>query len=149
MSYHKLMLENQTIFTKMVFENLADENLTVGQPKVLEYLIHNNGAIQKDIAKACLIEPATLTSLLSRMEKNELIERKSKSGDKRYLCVYLTDKGKKSGKRVIKELEALEATALQGFSQNEKEQFIDFLIKVNSNLNTKKEENTIEEKRNI
>lgn len=138
MSYHKLMLENQTIFTKMVFEKLTEENLTVGQPKVLEYLINNDGAVQKDIAKACLIEPATLTSLLSRMEKSGLIERKNKNGDKRYLCVCLTKAGRKSGERVIKELNALESTALQNFSQNEKEQFIAFLTRVNSNLNEKR-----------
>lgn len=139
MSYHKLMMENQTIFTKMVFESLASEELTVGQPKVLEYLFDNDGAIQKDIAKACLIEPATLTSLLSRMAKSGLIDRKNKNGDKRYLCVYLTDKGKKSSTEVITKLNALENTALQGFTKDEKEQFIAFLNRVNKNLNEIKE----------
>lgn len=144
MSYHKLMLENQTVFTRMIFESLADEKLTVGQPKVLEYLFDNDGAVQKDIAKACLIEQATLTSLLSRMEKSRLIERKSKNGDKRFICVYLTDKGRKSGEKVIKNLSLLENTALAGFSEDEITQFINFLERVNSNLIGKREENNIE-----
>ena len=144
MSYHKLMLENQTIFTKMVFESLADEKLTSGQPKVLEYLFENNGAVQKDIAEACLIEQATLTSLLSRMEKSRLIERKSKNGDKRFICVYLTDKGRKSGEMVINNLSLIEKSALAGFSENEIIQFINFLERVNANLIDKREENNIE-----
>ncbi len=144
MSYHKLMLENQTIFTKMVFESLADEKLTVGQPKVLEYLFDNDGAVQKDIAKACLIEPATLTSLLSRMEKSGLIERKNKNGDKRYLCVYLTAKGKQSSKRVVEQMSKLESAALSDFSEDEITQFISFLTRVNENLIDKREEDNIE-----
>ncbi|MCM1284680.1 MAG: MarR family transcriptional regulator [Acetobacter sp.] len=137
--YHELMLENQTIFTKMVFERLAGEDLTVGQPKVLEYLFSHNGAIQKDIADACLIEPATLTSLLSRMEKNDLIVRKNKNEDKRYSCVYLTEKGKKSGKIVIEKLNELEQNALINFSKKETEMFISFLKKANRNLKNIKE----------
>ena len=82
MIYHKLMLENQSLFTKMVFDELNNENITIGQPKVLEYLFTHDGAIQKNIAEACQIEPATLTSLLLRMEKNNLVERKNKNGDK-------------------------------------------------------------------
>ena len=144
MSYHKLMLENQTIFTKMVFESLADEKLTSGQPKVLEYLFENNGAVQKDIAEACLIEQATLTSLLSRMEKSRLIERKSKNGDKRFICVYLTGKGRKSGEMVINNLSLIGKSALAGFSENEIIQFINFLERVNANLIDKREENNIE-----
>ena len=75
MSYHKLMMENHTMFSRKVFERLSDRCLSVGQPKVLEYLYFNDGAIQKDIAEACMIEPATVTSLLSRMEKGGLIKR--------------------------------------------------------------------------
>ena len=66
--YHNLMMKNQTIFTKLVFEKLTEENLSIGQPKILEYLSSHDGAIQKEIAEACNIEPATLTSLLSRIK---------------------------------------------------------------------------------
>ena len=83
MSYHKLMMENHTFFSRMVFERLSGTGLSTGQPKILEYLISHDGAIQKDIAEACAVEPATATSLLSRMEKNGLVERRSKDGDLR------------------------------------------------------------------
>jgi len=134
MNYHKLMLENQTMFTKMVFEKLADRHLSVGQPKVLEYLFAHDGAIQKTIAQACQIEPATVTSLLSRMERSGLIERKYKNGDKRYICVYLTDMGRKESEYVVNAFNVIETAALKNFSAEEKEQFILFLKKVNNNL---------------
>lgn len=138
MNYHKLMMENQTIFTKKVFERLADRQLSVGQPKILEYLFTNDGAVQKTIAKACQIEPATVTSLLSRMEKNGLIERQYKNGDKRYTCVYLTASGRKESEYVIDAFKYAEMETLNGFSETEKEQFILFLERVNKNLkNTK------------
>lgn len=149
MSYHKLMLENQTIFTKMVFEQITNKNLSIGQPKVLEYLFSHDGAIQKDIAYACQIEPATLTSLLSRMEKGGLVERKCKTGDKRYICVYLTDFGRKNSEDVVKAFDYLESIALKDFSKEETEQFITFLKKVNNNLTKMKGENIDEQKRSI
>lgn len=37
MSYHKLMMENNTMYTKKVFDNVADRKLSKGQPKILEY----------------------------------------------------------------------------------------------------------------
>ena len=36
MSYHKLMMENNTMYTKKVFDNVADRKLSKGQPKILE-----------------------------------------------------------------------------------------------------------------
>lgn len=134
MPYHKLMMENHTLFTKNVFERLEDLELTIGQPKILEYLIHHDGAVQKDIASACQIEPATVTSLLSRMEKKRLVERRMMNGDRRFLCTYLTDSGKVAAKYVMKAFADSEEVALEGFSKKEKEIFIKFLRKVNGNL---------------
>lgn len=134
MSYHNLMMENHTIFSRMVFERLSGEELSTGQPKILEYLRDHDGAIQKDIAMACAVEPATATSLLSRMEKNGLIERRSKDGDRRYTCVYLTEKGRKKAELSVKALHDVERTALHGFSDEEKERFISYLRRVNGNL---------------
>lgn len=140
MSYHKLMMENQTLFSKKLFDKLANNKLTSGQPKILEYLMEHDGAVQKDIACACHIEPATVTSILFRMEKNNLIERRMKEGDRRFLCTYLTSCGKRAAKNVIEVFERIENIALGGFSKEEKEKFIYFLEKVNKNLKEGREE---------
>lgn len=134
MSYHKLMMENNTMYTKKVFENVSDRNLSKGQPKILEYLYTNDGAVQKDIAKSCFIEQATVTSILTRMEKNELIIRKVDPDNRRFQFVYLTEKGKVEAKFVIESFEMLEKNALKDFTIEEKSQFLNYLNRVNNNL---------------
>lgn len=91
-SLHHLLMTNHTAFRKRIFSALKNEGLTSGQPKVLEYLAEHDGALQKDIAAACRIEPATMTSLLCGMEKKGLITRSAP--DRRSLSVYLTEKGR-------------------------------------------------------
>jgi DNA-binding MarR family transcriptional regulator len=132
--YHQLMMENQSIFTKKVFEHLSDRDLSLGQPKILEYLNVHDGAVQKDIALACRIEPATVTSILSRMEKNGLIERRMHDNNRRYLYVFLTEKGRTEVTYVEKAFVTLEGIALDSFTDKEKDQFIEYLKRVNNNL---------------
>lgn len=132
--YHRLMMENQSIFTKKVFEQLADRDLSLGQPKILEYLNEHDGSVQKEIALACRIEPATVTSLLFRMEKNGLIDRRMQNENRRYLYVFLTEKGKEEVAHVERAFATLEEIALNNFTDNEKEQFVAYLERVNKNL---------------
>lgn len=132
--YHKLMLENHTMFTKKVYERLADRELSSGQPKILEYLYEHDGSVQKEIAQACGIEPATVTSLLSRMEKNGIIVRKMQNNNRRFLYVYLTEKGKEEADYVKKAFDILEGIALKDFTNKEKDQFNEYLKRVNKNL---------------
>lgn len=134
MSYHKLMMENNTMYTKKVFDNVADRKLSKGQPKILEYLYENDGEVQKDIAKSCFIEQATVTSIFTRMEKNELIIRKVNPDNRRFQFVYLTEKGKVEAKFVIESFAKLENNALKDFTDEEKMQFVNFLNRVNKNL---------------
>lgn len=132
--YHKLMLENQTMFTKQVFEQLEGRGLSSGQPKILEYLFEHDGSVQKDIAQACKIEPATVTSLLTRMEKSEMIERKMQNNNRRFWYVYLTEKGREEAVYVKKAFDTVKEIALKDFTNKEKELFIEYLKRVNKNL---------------
>ena len=118
----------------MVFERLSGQELSAGQPKVLEYLIAHDGVAQKDIAEACIIEPATATSLLARMEKTGLIDRRSREDDKRYILVYLTEKGRARAEASVNVLSDVEEHVFEGFSDAEREAFISYLERVNGNL---------------
>ena len=42
--------------------------LMPGQPKVLEFVAKNEGCLQRDIARACAMDRATVTGVLARME---------------------------------------------------------------------------------
>lgn len=136
-SLHYLLMSNHLLFQKELISAIKDTELTSGQPKVLDYLIHNNGAVQKDIAVACHIEPATLTSVLLGMENKGLITREMKNGNRRSLYVFLTEKGTALAKRVKKEFDIIETAALNGFTDSEKQQLLIFLSRISDNIDLK------------
>ena len=76
--------------------------LSTGQPKVLSILLQNEGFVQKDLAERCMVEPATMTTLLRRMEQSGLIYKKATFGTngKRAMSVFLTDKGRELAVKV-------------------------------------------------
>ena len=109
-------------------------SLTAGQPKVLDYLKDHDGAGQKEIAAACHIEPATLTSVLNRMEEKGMIERRMRNGNRRSLYVFLTEKGKELSDVVEREFDRAEEQALAGFSPEEREEGRRMLRRICENL---------------
>ena len=91
---------NQMMIQKKLMEQLKTTGLTLGQPKVLDYLKNHDGASQKEIAAGCLIEAGSLTSILNRMEEKGLIERKMLNGNRRTFHIFMTESGKKNQKLV-------------------------------------------------
>ena len=136
-SLHHLLMVDHLLFQKALFANLKDTDLTLGQPKILEYLLWHDGTVQKEIAEACCIEPATMTSVLLGMEKKGLILRKNRDGNRRSLYVYLTDKGKAVAQQVSSRFDSMEEKALCSFSVSEKEMLISFLTRINQNMKGK------------
>lgn len=134
-TYHYLLMANQALMQKSVLSNLTGTQLTLGQPKVLDYLKYNNGASQKDIAKACFIEPASLTSILNGMEQKGLIERRMLNGNRRSYYIYLTDIGKQRQEQVHQTFSMLDDKAFNNISTEEKEAFLITFKKIYNNLN--------------
>ena len=130
-SIHYLLMADHLLFQKEIFSMLKDTGLTYGQPKILDYLLYHNGALQKDIAKACHIEPATLTSLLTGMENHQLIERKRLNGNRRNIYVYLSNKGETLAKQIAVNFKKIERQALADFSEAEENTLIELLSKLN------------------
>lgn len=54
---------------------MADIGLSPGQPKILHYLLNHDGCMQRELADACDIEPATVSRLLDKMEEDGLVRR--------------------------------------------------------------------------
>ena len=75
-SFHYLSMSNHMMIQKQLMEQLKPYGLTLGQPKVLDYLKDHDGANQKEIAAACHIEAGSLTSVLNRMEDQNMVERR-------------------------------------------------------------------------
>lgn len=110
--------------------------LTDGQPKILYILKRQDGQVQKDLAAVCKIRPSTLTVLLSRLEKQNLIYKEGcyVSGKKRAFKIYLTEQGRNIAEKLEKTVEELEKKSFADFSKEEKQTLLRLLAKVENNM---------------
>lgn len=131
---HYLLMSDHQMVQKALVSSVKDTNLTPGQPKVLDYLLHHDGAIQKEIAMFCHIEPASLTAILNGMEAKGYIERKSLNNNRRSLHVYLTEIGKNYADRLNLEFARIESEALRGFNEEETQQIYALLGRMHQNM---------------
>ena len=133
-SFHYLSMINHMTVQKKLMEQLKDTGLTLGQPKVLDYLKDHDGVSQKEIAAGCLIEAGSLTSILNRMEEKDLIERKILNGNRRTFHIFMTESGKKNQKLVEEAFKKIEKTALNGISEEEQKLFMEIFYRIYRNL---------------
>ena len=97
---HYLLMRAHSLLNRRILDEAAGLGLSPGQPKVLEYLHLRGEQNQRAIADYCRIEPATVGSILSRMEEAGLVERRQKPGDRRALYVSLTPAGETAAEAV-------------------------------------------------
>lgn len=108
--------------------------LSVGQPKILDFLTRHGGCMQKDLAALCDIEPATVSRLLERMEQDGLITRVAVENNRRAVSVALTPTGRKRQAEMVAIRTQVEQQELEGFSVAEREQFYQYLSRLYQNL---------------
>lgn len=137
---HYLIMANQMLVQKALLEQLKNTGLTIGQPKILDYLKEHDGSNQKEIARACFLEAGSLTIILNKMEEKGLIERRILNGNRRSFHIFLTEEGKKKQQLVADVFLEIEKKALSNISEKEYEQFISVYQKIYSNLQSKTNE---------
>lgn len=140
-SFHYLIMSQHAFIQKMLLNDLKFTNLTIGQPKILDFLLENEGLEQKDIARGCHIEPGSLTTLLNRMEQYDLLERRSISGNRRSYYIFLTEKGRKYAKMVKHSFQNIEEKIFKGFSEEEQKDLIEKLTRIYINSMEESENN--------
>ena len=141
-SLHYLLMTDHLMIQKSLIASVKDTGLTPGQPKVLDYLKNHDGAVQKEIAINCHIEPASLTTILNGMENKGDIRRSICTTNRKYLNVFLTELGRKYVERLETEFAGIEKSALKSFTDDEKEQLIYLLEKLYDNLSEMRKEGT-------
>lgn len=134
-SYHYIMLINHSLYQKLVYDSL--EGLSMGQPKVLDFLSEHDGCMQKEVAAGCFIEPATATSILLKMENDGYISRSAKDGNRRSLYVFLTDRGRAAAEKVREVMKSAEEKALSQLNESERDTLLMLMKKVTGGLRQK------------
>ena len=104
------------------------------QGKILYQLWKKEGISSKDIASETGLAINTLTNMLDKMEKEDLIYRKQSTKDKRKKNVFLTDKGKflESKSKIV--TDKMDEIFYKGFSESEIEMFENMLRKIIVNM---------------
>lgn len=143
-SLHYLIMANQALVQKALLERLKASGLTIGQPKVLDYLKDHDGANQKQIAAGCLLEAGSLTSILNRMEEKGLIERRMLNGNRRTFHIFMTEDGKQKQKLVDETFSKIEEKATNGISKEELAISLKVYEKIYQNLLSKNEIETVD-----
>lgn len=134
LSFHYLLMANQAVLHKKLLGGLKETGLTLGQPKVLDYLKDHDGASQVEIARSCHVEPPSLTSILNRMEEKGIIARKTLNGNRRTSYIFLTEAGKEFQLAVDEAFILLEEAAFRQIPEDERQQFMKTFLKIYQNL---------------
>lgn len=82
------------------------------------------GVSQRDLCEAMSSDPNTMAALLSRMEEQELVERRADARDKRTRRVTATAKGKTLFKKLRAIALTLQGDVLNAIPEERREQFL-------------------------
>ena len=77
--HYKLRICHTSCQKSIVIDIKSKTDLRPGEPKILEFLAEHEPCEQKVIAAGCNLDSASVTGILGRMEKRELIKRETKT----------------------------------------------------------------------
>ena len=111
-----------------------DLGLTRSHWWVLTMLYAKEGVTQSELADLMELEKPTLGRLLDRLEEKEWVERRADECDRRVNRLYLTDKVQEIMRALRKTAATVRREAIGDMSNDERDRFVDTLIKIKSNL---------------
>ena len=134
-SLHYNLLAAHTLFQKTFLHRLNREypELLPGQPKIIDYLMSHPRSFQRKIAEGCLIEPATLSPILEKMERSGLIRRDKTADNRKNSIVSLTESGRKIGTRLQTLFLETETAVCAGITPDEQERLLRHLRNIQQN----------------
>ena len=122
---------------RKVDEAVSRYNVTAVQCSFIEFINRNRkegNVYAKDIESRFNMRRATVAEILSLMEKNGLIERKSMSEDARLKEITLTKKSTEIINSVETEVKKVEKDLKKDLTEEELQNFMNILEKMSKNL---------------
>ncbi|MCK9992828.1 MAG: hypothetical protein Dbin4_01348 [Alphaproteobacteria bacterium] len=108
--------------------------LTQVQWRTLAHLARHEGVRQVALAEILEIQPITLARLIDRLQALELVERRPDPDDRRAIQLYLTSKAQPVLDALWEQSAQTRETALEGFSEAQREDLIAMFIRMKANL---------------
>lgn len=128
------ILHQMDTFTNSVmikWNKMFNEDLGVSHVLTLGYLKRNKKARPSDISKELGLTPPTVTHLVNKLVKKELVERQLDATDRRIIYLVITEKGKETLKRASVEGQALRRELFLKLTEEEREQLLALYAKLN------------------
>lgn len=115
---------------------LQELDLTSAQGHIIGYLAHTeHPPCARDLEQFFSLSHPTVSGLISRMEAKGFVAVTPDPDDKRVKRIRLLDKGMACSRRIEASVRDNEETIVQGFTQEERALFADFLQRAIRNLN--------------
>ena len=121
-------------FIRVADADLREAGLATGQLPVLVSLKISKALSQAELARIAQVEQPSMAQLLSRMERDGLVERVDDPADKRSRLISLTPLAARRLPKAKALMDGHTQQALAGFSQAEIEQLLALLARVNANV---------------
>jgi DNA-binding MarR family transcriptional regulator len=121
-----------------IFVHTASSNngLHYGQLPILEYVQKHERCSQRELADIMHVSPPSIATSIKRMQKAGLLEKKVSEDDLRFTHITITPKGQELANRCRMEFDKIDEQMFKGFSEEEKEQFCNYLDRLIENLST-------------
>ncbi|MGH7036161.1 MAG: MarR family winged helix-turn-helix transcriptional regulator [Stellaceae bacterium] len=133
-SFGFVLHETARLLSKRYDQRAKSLGLTRAQIQVLAYLVYHEGINQAGLAELIEIEPISLARLIDRMEQSGWVERRPDPRDRRAWQLYITNKAKPVFAEMIAVGAEVRGEALAGFSELERDQVMELLLRVRRNL---------------
>ncbi|WP_035051142.1 MarR family winged helix-turn-helix transcriptional regulator [Carnobacterium pleistocenium] len=108
-------------------------NLTRGQYLYLVRIKENPGIIPENLSEIIKVDRTTVSRAIQKLERNELIEKRADSVNKKIKRLFTTAKGDELARYIVKENNYSNKVALKDLSDEEVENFSRILNKIKQN----------------
>lgn len=115
-------------------QKLRGEDINLARWRVLAVLAMGDGLTITEIIERAMMQQSALSRVLMKMEDEGLVVRTQRSGDARYVEVFLTDKGRALFKALDPVVRRRQERLLAGFSPEEAEAAFHLMRRLSDNL---------------
>ena len=133
-SFGYLVRESSRLCIKNLQDRISLRGVLLGQWYFLRVLWESDGMTQRELSDLVGMKESTTFSALTSMERSGLISRERSTGDKRKIFVYLTVKGRRLRRPLLRHAKEVNDLATQELSQKEKNVLLKLLSRVHRTL---------------
>ena len=112
---------------------LQDYDTTPSQYELLRCLWKHDGLTPSQLAQAMHLDTSSITGILGRLEKKNLISRVYSQEDRRSVSIYLREEGKQLWSQIDHVIDEANAKIISGFNEKDYSQFLSYLTMIENN----------------